>query len=73
MLAWPRYFDQVDKRREELEEYRSERTLKVTEGEDPLIPWKKMKEAGFIDDAGYPDEEEGGSADGGIPLPMVWL
>lgn len=32
-----------------------------------------MKEAGLIEDAGYPDEEAGGSADGGIPLPMVRL
>lgn len=65
------YFEDVEKRRQELEEYRSERVLKVKEGEDPLIPWKVMKEKGFIDEAGYPDEEAGGSASGGIPLPMA--
>jgi hypothetical protein len=66
-----KYFEEVEKRRAELEAYRAERVLKVKDGEDPLIPWKVMKEKGLIDDAGYPDEEAGGAAEGGIPLPMA--
>lgn len=60
------YFHSVDKRREEVEENFQNRRLKVTEGEDPLVPWQKMKDAGFIDEAGYDEEDEGG-----IPIPMA--
>lgn len=65
------YFEQVEKRRAELEEYRKERQLEVPEGEDPIIAWRKLKEKGLIPPAGYPDEEPGGTAEGGIPLPMA--
>lgn len=65
------YFEGVERRRAELEAYRDERVLKVRDGEDPLIPWKVMKDKGLIEEAGYPDEAEGGSASGGIPLPMA--
>lgn len=65
------YFDDVEARRRGIEDRFEERKLKVTEGEDPLIEWQRMKDAGLIDDAGYPEEEEGGEAAGGIPMPMA--
>lgn len=65
------YFELVEKRRAELEEYRKERQLVVPEGEDPIIAWQKLKEKGLIPPAGYPEEEPGGDAEGGIPLPMA--
>ena len=61
------YFENVEKRREDVEEYFDNRTLKVEEGEDPIVEWKRMKDAGFIDDdVGYSEEEESG-----IPIPMA--
>jgi hypothetical protein len=65
------YFDSVEKRREALELSRKERQLVVNEGEDPIIAWQKLKDKGLLGEAGYPDEEPGGSAEGGIPLPMA--
>lgn len=60
------YFQQVNRRREEREDKLMERRLVVRNGEDPLIPWKRLKEKGFIDEAGYGEEDEGG-----IPIPMA--
>lgn len=60
------YFNNVLKRRDEVEEYFDNRTLKVEHGTDPLIAWQKMKDAGYIDEAGYTEEEESG-----IPIPMA--
>lgn len=60
------YFKEVEQRRETVEEYFDNRTLKVNEGEDPLIAWKEMKDKGFIDEGGYTEEDEGG-----IPIPMA--
>jgi hypothetical protein len=65
------YFESVEKRREQLESSRKERQLIVNDGEDPIIPWRELKEKGLLGEAGYPDEEPGGSAEGGIPLPMA--
>lgn len=62
-----KYFEEVQDRRETVEEYFDNRTLKVKEGEDPIVEWRKMKENGFIDeDVGYTEEEESG-----IPIPMA--
>lgn len=66
-----KYFEEVESRRSGIEERFEERKLKVKDGEDPLVEWKRMKEAGLIDDAGYPEEAAGGTADGGIPMPMA--
>lgn len=60
------YFDDIHKRRAEVEEDFQNRQLKVKEGEDPLIPWKEMKDKGYIDEGGYSEEDEGG-----IPIPMA--
>lgn len=60
------YFNDVAKRREDVEEYFDNRTLKVNQGEDPIVPWKKMKENGYIDDVEYTEEDESG-----IPIPMA--
>lgn len=60
------YFNDVQSRRDQVEEYFDNRTLKVQEGQDPLEPWKKMKEAGYIDEGGYTEEDEGG-----IIIPMA--
>lgn len=60
------YFNNVNKRRDDVEEYFDNRRLKVNIGEDPIVAWKKMKEDGFIDEAGYTEEDEGG-----IPIPMA--
>lgn len=62
-----KYFKQVRERRDTVEEHFDNRTLKVKEGEDPIVEWRKMKENGFIDeDVGYTEEEESG-----IPIPMA--
>lgn len=60
------YFEEVEKRRESVEEYFDSRTLKVKEGQDPLEPWKEMKDKGLIDEGGYSEMDEGG-----IPIPMA--
>lgn len=62
-----KYFEDVQERRETVEEYFDNRTLKVNEGDDPIHEWRRMKENGFIDDdVGYTEEEESG-----IPIPMA--
>lgn len=60
------YFNDVNKRRDDVENFFQDRTLKVELGQDPLEPWKVMKEKGFIDEGGYQEEDEGG-----IPIPMA--
>jgi hypothetical protein len=65
------YFSDVEKRRRELENYYKERQLVVPEGEDPLIAWQALKDKGLLGEVGYPEEEEGGVASGGIPMPMA--
>ncbi|CAN8075828.1 unnamed protein product [Agarophyton chilense] len=62
-----KYFEEVQERRDTVEEYFDNRMLKVKEGEDPIHEWRRMKENGFIDDdVGYTEEEESG-----IPIPMA--
>lgn len=61
-----KYFQEVDERRGNVEEFFDNRTLKVNEGEDPIHAWKEMKDKGFIDEAGYDEEDEGG-----IIIPMA--
>lgn len=60
------YFNEVEKRRDDVETFFQDRTLKVNEGQDPLEPWKVMKEKGLIDEGGYKEDDEGG-----IPIPMA--
>lgn len=60
------YFDDIRKRRENIEEYYDKRRLKVNIGEDPLEAWKKLREEGFIDESQYTEMDEGG-----IPIPMA--
>lgn len=60
------YFDNVQQRRNAREASFQEKRLVVQQGEDPLVPWKKLKEKGLIDDAGYGEEDQGG-----IPIPMA--
>lgn len=60
------YFDNVRERRREREEKLAEKRLVVRDGEDPLIPWQRLKDKGLIDEAGYGPEDEGG-----IPIPMA--
>lgn len=60
------YFKEVETRREGVEEYFDNRTLKVPIGEDPIIAWQKMKDNGFIEEGGYTEEDESG-----IPIPMA--
>jgi hypothetical protein len=62
------YFNKVERRRQELEDYYAERKLVVPEGEDPIIAWQRLKDKGLLGEVGYPDEEEGGSASGGMFL-----
>lgn len=62
-----KYFEDVEERRETVEEYFDNRTLKVKEGEDPLVPWQEMKDNGFIDEGGYTEDDEGG----GIVIPLA--
>lgn len=59
------YFNDVNARRRDLEDDLMKRRLVVRDGEDPLIPWQKMKDAGYIDPSGYDEEDEGG-----IPIPL---
>ena len=61
-----KYFQDVEHRRHEIQDNFQKRQLKVEDGVDPLIAWKKMKEDGLIDDAGYGEED-----DGGIIIPMA--
>ena len=61
-----KYFKEVNDRRDDVEQFFDERTLKVKHGEDPLVPWTEMKENGFIDEGGYTEEDESG-----IPIPMA--
>lgn len=61
-----KYFKDVNNRREEVEQYFDERTLKVKEGEDPIVAWQELKDKGFIDEGGYTEEDESG-----IPIPMA--
>lgn len=61
------HFDEIRKRREELEAYYDERRLKVPVGEDPIIAWQKLKDDGFLGERlGYDEMDEGG-----IPIPMA--
>lgn len=60
------HFEDIRKRRENIEEYYDKRRLKVNVGEDPLEAWKKLREEGFIDESQYTEMDEGG-----IPIPMA--
>lgn len=60
------YFDSVRERRDDQEAKLAEKRLVVRDGEDPLVPWQRLKDKGFIDEAGYAEEDEGG-----IPVPMA--
>lgn len=60
------YFDDMEKRRADVEQFFDNRTLKVKEGEDPIVAWREMKDNGFIDEDTYTDLDEGG-----IPIPMA--
>lgn len=61
-----RYFEEVQKRRDVIEERIAARRIDVRDGEDPLQQWKEMKEKGLIDEAGYSEIDESG-----IPIPMA--
>lgn len=60
------HFEEIRKRRENIEEYYDKRRLKVNIGEDPLEAWKKLREDGLIDESQYTEMDEGG-----IPIPMA--
>lgn len=60
------HFEDIRKRRENIEEYYDKRRLKVKVGEDPLVAWKKLREDGLVDESSYSEMDEGG-----IPIPMA--
>lgn len=60
------HFEEIEKRREGIEEFYDSRRLKVKYGEDPLVPWKEMKDKGLVDESSYSEMDEGG-----IPIPMA--
>lgn len=60
------YYKEIAKRRANVEEFYDNRTLKVKEGEDPIVAWREMKEKGYIEEGGYSEMDEGG-----IPIPMA--
>lgn len=61
-----KYFEEMEKRRANVEQFFNERMLKVKEGEDPIVAWRELKEKGYIDESGYSEMDEGG-----IPIPMA--
>lgn len=60
------HFESIEQRRQSIQEYYEKRKLKVPNGEDPIIAWKKMKDEGLIDESQYTEFDEGG-----IPIPMA--
>eukprot|EP00274_Cyanoptyche_gloeocystis_P008473 CAMPEP_0196658574 /NCGR_PEP_ID=MMETSP1086-20130531/30352_1 /TAXON_ID=77921 /ORGANISM="Cyanoptyche gloeocystis , Strain SAG4.97" /LENGTH=139 /DNA_ID=CAMNT_0041992207 /DNA_START=229 /DNA_END=648 /DNA_ORIENTATION=+ len=60
------YFNDVQKRRTEVEASIRSRRLQINAGEDPLVAWKRLRAEGKIKDLGYEDVPEGG-----IPMPMA--
>eukprot|EP00741_Cyanophora_paradoxa_P008602 tig00001343_g8326.t2 len=64
--AQQQYFDEVKKKRTEIEQNLKAKKLQIRPGEDPLEAWKRLQAEGKIKDLGYEPEDEGG-----IPIPMA--